>query len=104
MKVIKERKPLEDWNLEVLCSGKNWNQNGKIPCGSTLEIDVNDLIKRKWSKYPDNNGVDYGFICPVCQCFTEIDNKNLSEHLKNIAKDFGSVDSNKNIQYDKKEE
>lgn len=88
MKIIQERTPFEDWKLEVECTGKNWNQDNKIPCGSWLEINANDLIKREWSKYPDYGGIDYGFICPVCQCFTEIDQQNISDNLKNMARDF----------------
>lgn len=88
MKVLQERKPFENWTLEVDCTGKNWNQEGKVPCGSTLEIDTNDLIKREWFKYPDDGGFDYGFICPVCGCFTKITEKHLTEDLKNIAKDY----------------
>lgn len=88
MKITKENKPFEDWNLEVVCTGKSWNQGGKVPCGSVLEIDKNDLLKRKWSKYPDYSGINYGFNCPVCQCFTEIDENNLPEDLKRMAKDF----------------
>lgn len=88
MKIIQERTPFENWNLEVECTGKNWNQDNKTPCGSVLEINANDLIKREWSKYPDYSGIDYGFICPVCKCFTEIDQENLSDNLKSMAKDF----------------
>lgn len=95
MKIIQERKPFENWNLQVDCTGKNWNQEGKVPCGSTLEIDANDIIKRKWNKYPDESGNDYGFICPVCGCFTEINNKLLTEHLMDMAKNYDDVISRK---------
>jgi len=88
MKILKERKPFEDWMLEVNCTGKNWNQGDKVPCGSTLEINADDLIKRAWFKYPDDGGINYGFVCPICGCFTEIDDKHLNEHLKNMAKDY----------------
>ena len=88
MKIIKERKPFENWNLEVECTGNGWNQNGKVPCGSLLEIDVDDLLKRNWSQSRDDTGIDYGFNCPVCGCFTPIEENKLSEHLKNMAKDY----------------
>jgi hypothetical protein len=48
-------------------------------------------MKRKWFKYPDYSGLEYGFTCPVCQCFTEINKSNLSEHLKSMAKDYKLV-------------
>jgi hypothetical protein len=88
MKVLKERKPFEDWKLEVSCTGGEWNQEGKVPCGSALEINANDLINRAWSKYPDSGGVDYGFICPICKCFTNIKENNLTDYLKDMARDY----------------
>lgn len=88
MKTIKERKPFEDWNLEVTCTGGSWRQDGKVPCGSTLEMDKNDLVSREWFKYPNNSGTDYGFVCPVCSCFTNINDKELTGNIKNLAKKF----------------
>ena len=88
MKVLVERKPFENWTLEVECNGLNWSQESKVSCGSSLEIDKNDLLKREWSKYPDNKGVNYGFICPICGCFTELKDNQLNEGLKNLAKDY----------------
>ena len=88
MKVIYERKPFEDWSLEVNCTGKNWEQGDKVPCGSTLEIITEDLLKRRWFKYPNEEGINYGFICPICGCFTEIDEKYLEKFLKSMAKEY----------------
>jgi hypothetical protein len=96
MKIIQERKPFEDWKLEVNCTGGNWYQDGNVPCSSTLEIEACDLTKRTWSKYPDDSGVDYGFVCPICGCFTNIDGKFLNDHLKNMAKDYIKVKSTLN--------
>lgn len=87
MKVIEEKTPCSGWNLKVTCTGKNWRQKN-APCGSILEIDVTDLYKREWFKYPDNEGVNYGFICPICGCFTELEDKLLDENLKMMAKDY----------------
>ena len=92
MKIIERKSPFEDWELEVSCTGKGWNQCDKVPCGSKLGIDVNDLVKREWFKYPDDSGAAYGFVCPVCDCYTEIENGILTEHLKNMAKDFDEYD------------
>ena len=74
--------------MQVECTGGGWNQNEKVPCGSTLEINTDDLLKREWAKYPDYGGIDYGFICPICGCFTNIDEKSLTNNLKNMAKDY----------------
>lgn len=91
MKIIKQKSPFEDWNLEVVCTGKSWNQNGKIPCGSFLELDSNDIFKREWSKYPDRKGISYGFVCPVCNCFTEIEDNDIPKHLKDMARNYQLV-------------
>jgi hypothetical protein len=91
MKILKERKPFEEWKRIVNCTGGDWNQGDKVPCGSTLQIDSNDLIKRKWFKYPDYEGVSYGFICPVCGCFTNLNENELPDHLKIIAKDYKTM-------------
>lgn len=88
MKVLVERKPFENWSLEVECNGLNWNQETKVPCGSSLEINKEDLLIRGWFKYPDREGKNYGFICPVCGCFTEIKDELLSDDLKKLAKDY----------------
>jgi len=88
MKVLQERKPFEDWTLEITCTGGNWRQEGKVPCNSMLEINADDLVKRKWFKYPDYEGIDYGFICPICGCFTNLDEKNLTKYLRDMAKDY----------------
>ena len=87
MKLLVEREPYEDWELEVDCTGGEWRDD-KVPCGSTSSINATDLVRRKWCKYPDDNGVDYGFICPKCGCFTNIDEKNLTKDLKTMAKDY----------------
>jgi len=96
MKVIHAKKPFENWTLEIKCTGGNWRQDKKVPCGSLLEINANDLIKRAWFKYPDDGGTDYGFICPICGCFSEINKNLLTEHLKNMAKDYDEVNNNNN--------
>lgn len=42
-------------------------------CGSKIEIEMEDIKKHKWNKYPDYNGTDYGFICPICGKFVVVD-------------------------------
>ena len=89
MKIIQERKPFETWSIQVDCTGGTWEQHEKVPCGSTLEINAEDIYKRGWFKYPDYDGTSYGFVCPICGCFTDIDENILSKHLKNMAKEYG---------------
>ena len=87
MKILKENN-YDDWSLEVSCNGLNWNQNDMFPCGSKLELDVNDVLIRSWFKYPDREGSNYGFICPICGCFTEIKDDLLPSGVKRLAKDY----------------
>lgn len=86
MKIIKENKP-KKWSKQVTCTGKGWRQGGKIPCGSVLEIDENDVVFREWFKYPDSEGVDFGFLCPLCGCFTPLDCE-LDHYIMSKAKKF----------------
>jgi hypothetical protein len=100
MKILQQKSPFEDWKLEVICTGKYWDQDTKVPCGSKLEIEINDIIKRKWYKYPDYEGTSYGFICPVCGCFSEIEEKYLSMYIKNMAKDYSDFNTNNTKTFD----
>jgi len=85
MKIIDEQEPFQDWEKEVECNGVGWRQGDKVPCGSKLIIDRDDLKLRKWFKYPDSEGVNYGFICPNCNCFTEIPTDELDKNLRKLA-------------------
>jgi hypothetical protein len=88
MRVIQERKPFETWTIKIECDGLNWRQNDKVSCGSILELNKDDILKREWFKYPDDSGINYGFICPICGCFTQIDDDMLPEGIKTKAKDY----------------
>ena len=45
------------------------------------------MKKHLWFKYPDNRGVDYGIVCPVCRMFTTIDADKLPRHVKERARE-----------------
>jgi hypothetical protein len=98
MKVLEKKIPFADFTMEVTCTGENWEQGDKIPCGSKLEINSDDLLRREWSKYPDDNGIDYGFICPVCGCFTQINSIILPKDLRKMAKDYLEVTGKKVVE------
>lgn len=87
MRIVKQRKAFENWSLKVTCNGEKWTQK-QAPCGSDLEIDIKDLYFRKWFKYPNTEGISYGYICPVCGCFSEINESLLSKHMKIKANDY----------------
>lgn len=57
-------------------------------CGSELEIDVEDIKKHKWDKYPDYSGTDYGVICPICNQFIAIDKDKIPKIVLENAKEI----------------
>lgn len=42
-------------------------------CGSKIEIEMEDIKKHEWFKYPNYEGTDYGFICPKCGKFVVVE-------------------------------
>lgn len=62
--------------------------NEKDFCGSVLEIESTDIVKHKWSKYPDYSGIDYGVICPVCKKFVVVDKNILPKAIIDNAKEI----------------
>lgn len=71
---------------EVVCDRYGYTYGNKNDfCGSILEIEVSDIKKHEWSKYPDYKGVDYGVICPVCGKFIMLDSDSLNSIIKSEA-------------------
>ena len=80
-KILKEGNyKLPDWKIVCTCTGNGWGNRGKKPCYSTIELEDGDIFKRKC--YDE---FYYGFICPQCSCFTEIDSNLLPYEVKNYA-------------------
>lgn len=57
-------------------------------CGSELEIEIEDIKKHGWFKYPFYEGVDYGVICPVCGKFIVVDKKVIPDKVLNNAEEI----------------
>lgn len=57
-------------------------------CGSKIEIEVKDIKKHKWNKYPDYKGTDYGFICPVCGKFVVVDKNKIPKKVLDTAEEI----------------
>ena len=92
MKIIGEAKG-SVFPMKVRCEhkvDKDGLSYGNKPdfCGRLLEIEESDVKKHPWFKYPDNRGVDYGIVCPVCRMFTTIDADKLPKQLKDNAKEI----------------
>ena len=77
-----------NWSLEdVMCTGKGWEQNGKKPCYSVWDLDSADILIRKHTAYGDSYPTTYyGFICPECHCFTELDANLLPHDIRKNCK------------------
>jgi hypothetical protein len=82
MKVIKANRFSRSFPKQIKCQrvvdeyGFAYGKDHDF-CGSELEVDMEDIKKHKWSKYPDYKGVDYGVICPVCGKFVVINEKEI---------------------------
>lgn len=63
---------LPDWSIEARCTGEGWGQNHK-PCYGNFKLVDGDIVKRIFGE----GEKCYGFICPDCNCFTEISEKQL---------------------------
>ena len=83
MKVLKKGKyKVRNWSLQVECTGESWNQKGKKPCHSILKLEDGDIVKREGSCTFEGDFIAYGFICPECKCFTEIDETKIPKEIK----------------------
>ncbi len=69
------------WSIEVVCTANGWSNHNK-PCYSTLKLNSKDVYRRFYYKDGKDRKHSYGFICPVCHCFTEIDKKMIPESIK----------------------
>lgn len=93
MKIIKENKFNNIFPMKIKCKlvkyeyGFGYGSENDF-CGSELEVDMEDIVKHPWYKYPDYEGVDYGVQCPVCGQFIVIDKRILPEQILRNAKEI----------------
>lgn len=90
MRIIKENNFSSIFPMQVTCKrvvDKYGFAYGRAAdfCGSEIEIDVEDIKKHEWFKYPNYEGVDYGIICPICGKFIVVDNDKLPTKILNNA-------------------
>lgn len=93
MKVLRRNNYEHVFPMEVTCRqvvDENGFTNGNKAdyCGSLLEVVAEDIKKHSWHKYPDYSGVDYGVICPVCGCFTAIDENTIPQTIKETCEEI----------------
>lgn len=77
-----------NWILEdVTCTGKGWDQNGKKPCYSIWDLDSGVILSREYTRYGEDYPTKYyGFFCPECHCFTELNEKLIPHDVKKNCK------------------
>lgn len=84
------------WSLEASCTGEGWNQENKIPCNALFKLNQSDIYKRKYTDISGDTELFYGFICPDCGCFTELNASKIPSYVKSIAKDYTLWKNNHN--------
>lgn len=93
MKIIeKGNYKKRDWSIRVECTGYGWKQKHK-PCYSILELEDGDIVMRRYGEWDDEIEIEYGFICPICQCFTEINKDRIPIDVQQYCNEVASKDS-----------
>ena len=83
------------WKTTSTCTGKGWIQIGTNPCYALWEIDASDILKRTHTDISGDTEAYYGFICPDCGCFTEIDVKDIPYEVRSGAKNYAEREKEK---------
>lgn len=86
MKMLSDDK-VAKWSVNKVCSGKGWNQETK-PCNRLLNVSDYDIQYRDHTDYREGTDRHYEFTCPICGCFTEIDEKEIPSYAKNNASKY----------------
>lgn len=72
------------WTTQESCTGKGWAQDTK-PCGALLEVSELDIISRKHKDMSGETDIYFGFKCPICGCFTELNPLNIPLYVRSRA-------------------
>lgn len=75
------------WKMEATCTGKGWQQIG-TPCYSLFEINATDILKRTHTDMYGDTEEYYGFVCPDCGCFTEIQKDKIPYDVRSHARKY----------------
>lgn len=98
MKIIEKKKP-QKWTLEIVCQqnkdeyGFVWGCKDNDYCGSTLEIDEDDIFFKTWWKLATGEGKDYLTRCPVCHNLIYIKPELIPSYVKKKADQKGEDNS-----------
>lgn len=86
MRIIDRNPQNLGWEKEYFCTGKGWNQYGRTPCHAKLAVADKDIMTRKHTDYSGDTTTYFGFVCPICRCFTEVSSKDLPYEVKELAR------------------
>lgn len=89
-KLASAQENTELFRIKVTCDGKGWDQDGHHPCYALWEATEADIRFRSHMDYGGTAEIYYGFVCPDCGCFTEIDAKKLPGNVKSKARPYSS--------------
>lgn len=78
----------ELFSIKISCTGARWNQDNRTPCGRLWELNATDILKRNYTDYAGGSETYYGFVCPKCGCFTEIQSSELKGFPMSMAKSY----------------
>lgn len=73
------------WRAEETCTGRGWAQDGTRPCGRLIEVLATDIVCRTHTDLCGDKDRYYGFICPGCGSFTEMDKSKIPSDVRHMA-------------------
>lgn len=89
-KIATAKENTELFKIKVTCDGNGWDQDDHDPCYALWEATEADIYRRSHTDISECTDTYYGFICPDCGCFTELDAKKLPSRVKSKAKSYRS--------------
>lgn len=73
---------VDTWSLRVTCKGDEYSANNKA-CGVVWEVNRNDIVRIRLWIMGELETIHYGFVCPECNTFTEIDRNSIPVFVRN---------------------
>lgn len=79
------------FKMKATCTGAGWDQGNRCPCYSLWEVTAKDIQRRTHTDYGGNTDTYYGFTCPDCGCFTELDKDDIPFDIRANAKNYSKI-------------
>lgn len=92
-KIASARENSEIFKIKATCSGSGWDQGSRVPCYSLWEVSAADIQKRTHTDHGGTTDAYYGFTCPECGCFTELDEKEIPYDIRTKARTYSTPDT-----------